>query len=141
MYSRRNVYEEVIEWLDTHNGEMPREVIERDGKKLKVVEMTPEEREERELAIRWSRTFEYKALRECQGISLEELPTKYERYREKIATLRRYEQMRKDNELKRKMKKSVRRQVGNNTDTRQEIAEVAISLDSTIKESEVLDGK
>lgn len=62
-------------------------VIKRDGKKLKVGEMTAEEHEEIKLYKKWYRSTERKILNEYAGRSIEEVP---EEYREKIARLREY---------------------------------------------------
>ena len=84
---KKTVYEEVIEWLETHDGKLMQGVIKRDGKKLKVGEMTAEEHEEIKLYKKWYRSTERKILNEYAGRSIEEVP---EEYREKIARLREY---------------------------------------------------
>jgi len=132
---KQNVYSEIIQWLETHDGEEPRGHIIRDGKFLKVAEMSEEEREERRLYARWLYSKEYAAFKACKGIPLENLPAEYEAYREKIATLRRYEQIRKEKAVKKRMRRSVTRQVKNNASTRSELKGIVIQLgDNTLEE-------
>ena len=50
---KQNVYNEMIQWLETHDGEYPRGIIVKDGKVLKVAEMSQEEIEEKNLYARW----------------------------------------------------------------------------------------
>ena len=87
---KQTTYEEVIGWLETHNGKMPRSCFEREGKLLKREQMTEEEKEEVRLFDKWSRTQECKALKTCIGIPLDKLPDEYKKYKEAIATLRNY---------------------------------------------------
>ena len=132
---KQNVYNEMIQWLETHDGEYPRGIIVKDGKVLKVAEMSQEEIEEKNLYARWWYSKEHKAFKACEGIPLEKLPAEYEAYREKIATLRRYEQIRKEKAVKKRMRRSVARQVKNNASTRSELQGIVIQLgDNTLEE-------
>ena len=88
---KQNVYNEILQWLEAHDGQYPRSIIIKDGKVLKVEELSPEERAERNLYARWYKSEEYKAFQACKGIPLEHLPAEYEPYREQIAILRKYE--------------------------------------------------
>ena len=132
---KQNVYNEMLQWLETHDGIYPRGIITKDGKVLKVAEMLQEEREEKNLYSRWKRSKECKAFKACEGIQLEELPAEYEAYREQIATLRRCEQIRKEKAVKKRMRRSVAKQVKNNASTRSELQGIVIQLeDNTLEE-------
>ena len=78
----KTVYEKVIEWLESHEGKLPRNNIR---KKLTAAEMTPEQKEEVNLCQRWYKSEEKKKLDEYAGVPIEEIP---EEYRGKIARLR-----------------------------------------------------
>ena len=82
-----NAYEEIIEWLENHEGKMPRIRIKKETKNLKREEMTKEEQYEVDLRSSWNRSEERKILEKYKGIEIEEIP---EEYREKIAILRGY---------------------------------------------------
>ena len=90
----KTIYEELIEWLETHEGKMPKCEIYREGKNLTAKEMTKEERDEKNLRTRWDRSSpEKNALDACAGIPLEEIAEKrpeYVEYIEQIAELRKY---------------------------------------------------
>ena len=75
------------QWLDMHDGKMPRSTISRNGKHLKVEEMTEEEKEEVNSYAKWRKSKEKKILDEYAGRPIEEVP---EEYRGKIAKLREY---------------------------------------------------
>ncbi len=62
----KTTYEELIEWLETHEGRMPRGHIKRNGKKVNAAEMTKEEQDERILYQRWRKTPERVALEACK---------------------------------------------------------------------------
>ena len=83
----KTTYEEVIEFLETHDGQVMNSSITKNGKHLKVKEMTEEQRKEVNLHTRWRRSEERKVLEEYIGRPIEEVP---EEYREKIAKLRSY---------------------------------------------------
>ena len=132
---KQNVYNEMIQWLETNAGIYPRGIIVKDGKVLKVAEMSQEEIEEKNLYARWRYSKVYKAFEACEGILLENLPEEYEPYREQIATLRRYEQIRKEKAVKKRMRRSVAKQVKNNASTRSELQGIVIQLeDNTLEE-------
>lgn len=100
--------------------------IKRNGKSLKIEDMTPEEREEKNLAARCYYSQEYKAFRACTGIPIEEIPPEYQQCKEQIATLRRYEQIRNSKAAEKSMRRSVARQVKSNESTRKELTEIII---------------
>ncbi len=83
----KTTYEQVIEFLETHNGKMMRCAIKKNGKRLTADEMTTEEKEERNLHQRWMCSDERKKLEEFAGQPIEEVP---EEYREKIERLREF---------------------------------------------------
>ena len=75
---KMTTYEEVIEFLENHNGRMMRSSKENN---------TQEQNEERKLYNRWIYSKEYKVLNEYSGRSLEEVP---EEYKEFISKMREY---------------------------------------------------
>ena len=83
-------FSEIVEWLDSHDGKMPRVNIRKDGKRYSVEEMTEEENAEVNLYARWRKSPERLALNACIGIPLDELPEKYVKFREQIKILREY---------------------------------------------------
>ena len=116
----KSAYEQIVEWLETHDGKMPRSAICIKGKFLAVEEMTEDERKEKKLYGRWRIAQENKILEEYAGRPIEEVP---EEYREKIAKLRSLGQtgMKKDKKIANRMKNSVGKKVKNNEETRNEI--------------------
>ena len=85
--NNKTTFEQVIEFLETHNGKMMRSAILKDGEILKTNKMTAEERYERNLYNRWDRSVENKILKEYTGQPIENVP---EEYRDKIKQLREY---------------------------------------------------
>ena len=83
----KTTYEEVITWLETHDGKMMTSIFKKNGKKLKREEMTQEQRYEVGLYDKWRNAREKKILDKYAGKSIEEVS---EGYREKIAMLRKY---------------------------------------------------
>lgn len=83
----KTTYEEIIEWLETHDGKMPRMRYFEDGSKKKAFDMTEDEKYEVNLKDRWRRSREYQVLNQYSGRPIEEVP---EEFREKIATLRKF---------------------------------------------------
>ena len=83
----KTTYEEVIEFLETHDGQLMRGSISQEGKQLTRRKMTEEQNEETNLYARWINSKERKILEEYAGKSIEEVP---EEYREKIEGLRSY---------------------------------------------------
>ncbi len=83
----KTVYDQVIEFLKTHNGQPMRGSITKNGKQLIREKMTKEEIGEINLYYRWNRTEEKNILDQYAGEPIEEVP---EEYREKIAKLREY---------------------------------------------------
>ena len=120
----KTTYEEIIEWLETHEGQMPRGSISKNGKLLSTKEMTEEEKNEFNLKTRWYKySQEKKALDACTGIPLEEIAEKrpeYAEYIDQIRTLREHGQM-GNSSAKKRMKKSVGKHVGDNEQTRKEL--------------------
>ncbi len=119
---KRTVCQELIEWLENHNGKMPRDsIISEDGKRLSINEMTEEERYEKNLYRRWYTSKERNILNQYMGKTIEEVP---EQYREKVSTLRKYMEVSEKNYAEEKMKECVGKQVGKNRDTRKELADI-----------------
>lgn len=128
------VYEEIVEWLETHNGRMPRSAIIKKGRLVNVNEMTEEEKSEKRLYHRWKSTPEFKALKACEGIPIEELPEEYKQYTEQIKTLRKYEKKKRENAILEKMKQTVTKQVANNMETRQELIQVVQEIEESVQQ-------
>ena len=85
---KKSTYAQIIEWLETHNGNMPKRRFKKeDGKYKKVTELTEEEHYQQNLTTNWNRSIEYKILKEYIGKPIEKVP---EEYREKIKKLREY---------------------------------------------------
>ncbi|MDO5555959.1 MAG: hypothetical protein Q4G09_04840 [Clostridia bacterium] len=85
---QKTTYEQVIEFLKSHNGILMRgNLYNNNNKKLKIDEMTEEQQEEVTLYARWRRSKEREILKEYAGEPIEEVP---EEYREKIALLRKF---------------------------------------------------
>lgn len=85
--SEKPAPEEVLEWLKTHNGKMPRGGIFKNGKAIRIEEMTAEERYEINLYKRWIVTRERKILYEYRGRKIQEIP---KCYRGIISEIRQY---------------------------------------------------
>jgi GTPase SAR1 family protein len=81
----KTTYEELIEWLETHDGKMPKYGFGEKGKTKTANQLTEEEKGEVNLYGRWRRSEEYKILQNYVGKDISEVP---EEYREKIAKLR-----------------------------------------------------
>ena len=84
---RKTVYEEVIEFLETHNGKIMKSIFKENGKQFKRGDMTEEQKEEVNLYSRWKRSNENKILEEYAGKPIEKVP---EEYRDKISRLREF---------------------------------------------------
>lgn len=83
----KTVYEEIIEWLEEHNGVMPRGTICENGEQKVVSELTKDQKEERNLYARWRICEERKIIDKYSGRPIEEVP---EKFKEKIVKLRDY---------------------------------------------------
>ena len=59
-------YEELIEWLKTHDGKMPLSFYSKDGKGVIRANLTEAEREEVNLRTRWTKSKERKILEACR---------------------------------------------------------------------------
>ena len=87
---RTGICENIIKWLETHNGNLPRSNIKKEDNtdNKAVAEMTEEEHYEVNLYINWLRSCKEKEILEkYAGKPIENVP---EEYREKIAKLRKY---------------------------------------------------
>ena len=86
---QKTIYEQVIEFLETHDGKIMKSYFEneKNGQRLKMHEMTEEQRREVNLYNRWSVSEEKEILEEYTERPIEEVP---EEYREKIARLREF---------------------------------------------------
>lgn len=62
------------------------------------------------------------------GIPIDELPEEYVQYKEQITILRRFEEQRMAEALEKSMKKSVRKRVGDNQSTREELRQIQVTL-------------
>ena len=119
----KTTYEEIIEWLENHEGRMPRKTVTRAGKALKKENMTEKEIYERNLYARWQYSKERKMLNKFAGVPIEEVP---EEWREKIARLRSLGQLGKstDESIKGRMKGAVGNRVESNEAVRKELEEI-----------------
>ena len=61
-----SVFDQIIDWLETHDGNMPRSIISKGGKQAKRVEMTEAEIYEVNLYYNWLRSGEREAIEECR---------------------------------------------------------------------------
>ena len=83
----KSIYEQVIEFIETHGRQMKGNFHKKGRKALTIEEMTEEQREEVNLYQRWRKTKECKILQKYVGQPIENVP---EEYREKIVILRKY---------------------------------------------------
>ncbi len=83
----KTIYEQVIEFIETHGRQMKGNFHKKGRKALTIEEMTEEQREEVNLYQRWRKTKECKILQKYVGQPIENVP---EEYREKIVILRKY---------------------------------------------------
>ena len=130
----KTTYEQIIEWLESHNGQMPQRASKKGKQKIDSKDLTSEERKERNLRKRWEYSNEYKILNEYAGRPIEEVP---EEFRDKIAKLRSLGQLgrKRDNSIKNRMKNAVSKNVGNNQTTRDELhAELEKEMDESEQE-------
>lgn len=65
-YNSNQTYKEIVNWLETHNGNMPRSAIRKSNKQYLVDEMTDEERDEVNLYARWRASADRRALEACR---------------------------------------------------------------------------
>lgn len=66
----KSSYEEIIEWLETHGGNLPSGSFRKDGRELTVDELTEEERYEKNLSGKWMRLKAKEALEACMRNSI-----------------------------------------------------------------------
>lgn len=91
MYSSsENTFDEIVKWLETHDGNMPRGNISKKQKHIKDKDLTEEERKERRLYSRWYKSKERKILNKYVGVPLKDFPKELEDYVDKIDLLRSY---------------------------------------------------
>ena len=69
--NQKTTYEEVIEWIKAHDGKIMQSSFSRDGKHIKVEEMTEEQRNEVNLYSRWKLSKERKILEKYAGRTIE----------------------------------------------------------------------
>ncbi len=86
-YGNKLDFEQLIEWLDTHNGELPRQDVAIGDEYIPVEQLTEEQKKEVRLRRAWNKSIEKKILMEFEDRELSEIP---EEYREKISILRTY---------------------------------------------------
>lgn len=116
-----DTFKKFIKWLEEHAGKIPRAVIEENGVRKKLDEMTPEEKEEVSLRRKWYSSAERKSLIEYQGKEIDEIPKEY---REKIRILRSYDIHNQTNEAIRiRMRKAVGKEIKYNEEIRRELEE------------------
>lgn len=65
-YNSKQTYQEIINWLETHNGNMPRYSIRKNGIQSTVENMTDEEKYEVNLYARWQVSADRRALEACK---------------------------------------------------------------------------
>ena len=75
----KTTYEELIEWLETHDGQMPKANFTRNGRKINTSEMTRAEQAERNLYAKWQRMPEKKALEACKRNTIGRIARKISR--------------------------------------------------------------
>ena len=85
--NKNEIYKQLVEWLETHNGKMPSGQIRKNGMVLSITEMSKEEMKQVRLYNAWNQSNEKQILHQYVGTPIEEIP---EEYREKVATLRKY---------------------------------------------------
>lgn len=129
----KTAYDELIEWLEAHNGRMVRKNISKDGRKLTRAEMTEEERAEVKLYQKWKRSLEAYIFSKYNNQPIENVP---EEYREKIAKLRELMQdsQNKNKKIKNRMRQAVGKQIGNNMTTREQLSAEDMLLEDNNQE-------
>lgn len=119
------VFDQIIEWLATHDGNMPKGTFRINNRTLKVKEFTEEQIASAKLYKLWIKSPERKAFDACKGIDdLDQLPEEYMQYRNQIAVLRKFEELRRKKILITRMRKAVGNFVGENEETRRELQEL-----------------
>ena len=83
----KTTYEQVIEFLETHDGKIMSNSFSIDGKKITTDCMSIEQKDEVNLNQRWNNSKEKEILDQYAGQPIENVP---EEYREKIAKLRQF---------------------------------------------------
>lgn len=123
---------DIFIWLENHEGKLPRGATYKNGTRLKVEEMTPEQMEESRQYRSWKKSKLRAVLNEYAGRPIKEVP---EIYREDVQKLRDYGHLgkRKDEQIKDVMKKSVVLQVSANDSARSEL-ETEVQKETSAKE-------
>ena len=122
----KTTYEKIVDWLKTHNSTLPRIGIFEKGRKLSRKQLSEEELYEVRLRSSWEKTKEKEAVEACRGLDLDKIPEEYAEYKEQIATIRKFEEMAIGNAMDKKFKSSVRKHVGENSETRAEINNIKV---------------
>ena len=126
------VFEQLVEWLENHEGRMPKGTFRINNRVLKTRELTEEQLASVKLYKMWLKSPERKAFDACKGIDdLDHLPEEYMQYRSQIAVLRKFEELRRKNILVARMRKSVGNFVGENEETRAELQELQRLIEET----------
>lgn len=82
-------YEQIIEWLETHDGKMPQGNLKKNGLYVKMEDLEEERLDEIRLYGRWLNCPERKMLNKYVGVEIEDIPES-EELKEKIQKLRSY---------------------------------------------------
>lgn len=122
---KKSLFDEYVEWLENHEARPPQSTFSKNGKHLKTEELSPEQLAARRLNRRLYASKFYKAMKACEGMSLDAIPEEYEKYKDEIKTMRDYQERRKAIVAKRLMKKSVGKRVRNNAKTREMLSSIS----------------
>ena len=87
LIKKKTIYEEIVEFLENHDGRMALGSIKIEGKHLKRSQMTEEQKREVSLYDKWRRSKEKEILEKYAGQPIENIPKEY---RDKIAKLREF---------------------------------------------------
>ncbi len=85
------IYTEIINWMDSHDGQIPRSVIRKKGKILKASEMTEEQKYEKNLRTKWNQTMTCWVFDEYGKKQLSEIPEEFQMYANRVVRLAKYE--------------------------------------------------
>ena len=130
---KKTLEEEMLEWLESHNGQMPRLVIYREGRKILVSEMSESEKEECRLRARWKNSKERKVISEYAGKTLEEVPKEYR------GLVERFKNAVKSETAEKKVleiaRRSVVEQIANNSNVRTELGQELVLHNDNVPEN------
>lgn len=79
-----SIFSTIGDWLDSHNGNMPKSTVRKDGRRLSRAEMSKEELEEVRLHQKWITSKERDVLKEYIGVPTQDIPLKYRGHIEKL---------------------------------------------------------